>query len=54
VGLRTNLKDLVGQGWRPLIVGVLGEVFIAIITLGLVLWSYHQGVIVHARSPFDR
>lgn len=44
VGLRTNLKDLVGQGWRPLIVGVLGEVFIAIITLGLVFWSYNQGV----------
>jgi uncharacterized integral membrane protein (TIGR00698 family) len=44
VGLRTNLKDLVGQGWRPLVVGVLGEVFIAIITLGLVFWSYNHGV----------
>jgi uncharacterized integral membrane protein (TIGR00698 family) len=44
VGLRTNLKDLVGQGWRPLIVGVLGELFIAIITLGLVFWSYNHGV----------
>jgi uncharacterized integral membrane protein (TIGR00698 family) len=44
VGLRTNLKDLVGQGWRPLAVGVLGEVFIAIITLGLVYWSYNHGV----------
>ena len=44
VGLRTNLRDLVGQGWRPLIVGVLGEVFIAIITLGLVFWSYNHGV----------
>jgi uncharacterized integral membrane protein (TIGR00698 family) len=44
VGLRTNLKDLVGQGWRPLIVGVLGEIFIAIITLGLVFWSYNHGV----------
>jgi len=44
VGLRTNLKDLVGQGWRPLAVGVLGEVFIAIITLGLVFWSYNHGV----------
>jgi uncharacterized integral membrane protein (TIGR00698 family) len=42
VGLRTNLKDLVGQGWRPLIVGVLGEVFIA---LGLVYWSYNHGVV---------
>jgi uncharacterized integral membrane protein (TIGR00698 family) len=44
VGLRTNLKDLVGQGWRPLAVGILGEVFIAIITLGLVFWSYNHGV----------
>ena len=44
VGLRTNLKDLVGQGWRPLIVGVLGEIFIAIVTLGLVFWSYNHGV----------
>jgi len=44
VGLRTNLKDLVGQGWRPLAVGVLGEIFIAIITLGLVFWSYNHGV----------
>jgi uncharacterized integral membrane protein (TIGR00698 family) len=44
VGLRTNLKDLVGQGWRPLVVGVLGELFIALITLGLVFWSYNHGV----------
>ena len=44
VGLRTNLKDLVGQGWRPLVVGVLGEIFIALITLGLVFWSYNHGV----------
>jgi uncharacterized integral membrane protein (TIGR00698 family) len=45
VGLRTNMKDLVGQGWRPLAVGILGEVFIAIITLGLVFWSYNHGVV---------
>jgi uncharacterized integral membrane protein (TIGR00698 family) len=44
VGLRTNLKDLVGQGWRPLVVGILGEIFIALITLGLVFWSYNHGV----------
>jgi uncharacterized integral membrane protein (TIGR00698 family) len=44
VGLRTNLKDLVGQGWRPLAVGILGEIFIAIVTLGLVFWSYNHGV----------
>jgi uncharacterized integral membrane protein (TIGR00698 family) len=44
VGLRTNMKDLVGQGWRPLAVGILGEAFIALITLGLVFWSYNHGV----------
>jgi uncharacterized integral membrane protein (TIGR00698 family) len=44
VGLRTNLRDLVVQGWRPLVVGILGEVFIALITLGLVFWSYSHGV----------
>jgi uncharacterized integral membrane protein (TIGR00698 family) len=44
VGLRTNLHDLVGQGWRPLVVGVLGEIFIAVLTLGLVYWSYGHGV----------
>ncbi len=44
VGLRTNLKDLVVQGWRPLVVGVLGEIFIAAVTLGLVFWSYNHGV----------
>lgn len=44
VGLRTNLRDLVGQGWRPLAVGILGELFIAILTLGLVYWSYGAAV----------
>ena len=44
VGLRTNLRDLVGQGWRPLVVGILGEIFIALVTLGLVYWSYSHGV----------
>lgn len=44
VGLRTNLRDLTGQGWRPLIVGICGEIFIALITLGLVYWSYSHGV----------
>jgi uncharacterized integral membrane protein (TIGR00698 family) len=44
VGLRTNLRDLTGQGWRPLIVGILGEIFIALVTLGLVYWSYSHGV----------
>ena len=34
VGLRTQLRDLVSQGWRPILVGVLGEIFIALLTLG--------------------
>jgi uncharacterized integral membrane protein (TIGR00698 family) len=37
VGLRTNLRDLFKQGARPLIVGALGEVAIAAITLALVV-----------------
>ena len=37
VGLRTNLGDLGRQGARPFIVSALGEIAIAIITLGLVL-----------------
>jgi uncharacterized integral membrane protein (TIGR00698 family) len=40
VGLRTNLRDLLTQGWRPLVVGVLGEIAIAVITLGLILGAY--------------
>ncbi|QNI36142.1 YeiH family protein [Edaphobacter albus] len=44
VGLRTNLRDLTRQGWRPLIVGILGEIAIALITLGLVYVSYSYGV----------
>jgi uncharacterized integral membrane protein (TIGR00698 family) len=44
VGLRTNLKDLFRQGARPFIVGALGEIVIAAITLALVLGAdriYH-------------
>lgn len=36
VGLRTNLRELGKQGWRPFAVGAIGEIFIAILTLGLV------------------
>ena len=36
VGLRTNFRALSRQGVRPLAVGVLGEVLIAVLTLGLV------------------
>jgi uncharacterized integral membrane protein (TIGR00698 family) len=44
VGLRTNLKDLFKQGARPFVVGAVGEVAIAAITLLLVLGAdriYH-------------
>jgi uncharacterized membrane protein YadS len=36
VGLRTNLRELAKQGARPFLVGAIGEVVIAAITLGLV------------------
>jgi uncharacterized integral membrane protein (TIGR00698 family) len=36
VGLRTNLRELGKQGWRPFAVGAIGEVFIAFVTLGLI------------------
>jgi uncharacterized integral membrane protein (TIGR00698 family) len=37
IGLRTNIRALSNQGWRPLVVGVVGECAIAVLTLGLVL-----------------
>ena len=37
VGLRTNVRELAKQGWRPLIVGVVGECAIAVVTLVMVL-----------------
>jgi uncharacterized integral membrane protein (TIGR00698 family) len=37
VGLRTNFRDISRQGLRPFIVGALGEVLIACLTLGLVI-----------------
>lgn len=46
VGLRTQLRDLIRQGWRPILVGILGEIFIALLTLGMVLAVYH-----HAPNP---
>jgi uncharacterized integral membrane protein (TIGR00698 family) len=41
VGLRTNLRELSKQGTRPLIVGAVGEIVIALITLGLVFGADH-------------
>jgi len=37
IGLRTNIRTLSNQGWRPLVVGVVGECAIAALTLALVL-----------------
>jgi len=37
VGLRTNFREMRKQGVRPFIVGALGEVVIAALTLGMVL-----------------
>jgi uncharacterized integral membrane protein (TIGR00698 family) len=37
IGLRTDLRSLTSQGWRPLVVGVVGELTIAVLTLVLVL-----------------
>ncbi|MGB8011155.1 MAG: putative sulfate exporter family transporter [Terriglobales bacterium] len=37
VGLRTNIREMSKQGLRPFIVGALGEVLIACLTLGLVV-----------------
>src|SRR5215475_8302102 len=36
VGLRTNLRDLFKQGSRPFLVGAIGEIAIAVLTLGLI------------------
>jgi uncharacterized integral membrane protein (TIGR00698 family) len=41
VGLRTNLKDLFKQGARPFIVSAVGEIVIAVITLGLIVATDH-------------
>jgi uncharacterized integral membrane protein (TIGR00698 family) len=36
VGLRTSLRELGKQGWKPFAVGAIGEVFIALLTLVMV------------------
>jgi uncharacterized integral membrane protein (TIGR00698 family) len=41
VGLRTSIKDLSKQGLRPFLVGAIGEVVIAALTLGLVYGADH-------------
>ena len=37
VGLRTNLREMRKQGLRPFVVGAVGEIVIAALTLGMVL-----------------
>jgi uncharacterized integral membrane protein (TIGR00698 family) len=37
VGLRTNFRELKAQGLRPFAVGAIGEIVIAVVTLGMVL-----------------
>lgn len=44
VGFRSNLRELGRQGARPFVVGVIGEVAIALITLGLI---YGAGRVWH-------
>ncbi len=39
VGLRTDLREMRRQGIRPIVVGALGELLIALVTLILVLFS---------------
>jgi uncharacterized integral membrane protein (TIGR00698 family) len=36
IGLRTDIRAIVRQGWRPLVVGIAGEVAIAALTLALI------------------
>jgi uncharacterized integral membrane protein (TIGR00698 family) len=40
VGLRTNFREMSKQGLRPFIVGAVGEVLIACLTLGLVIGAH--------------
>jgi len=37
VGLRTNIRELGKQGWRPFVVGAVGEIGIAVVTLAIVV-----------------
>jgi uncharacterized membrane protein YadS len=43
VGLRTNFRQMSKQGLRPFVVGALGEVLIACLTLGLVIGANRIG-----------
>lgn len=41
VGLRTNVREMSRQGIRPFVVGAVGEIVIAVLTLGLVFGADH-------------
>jgi uncharacterized membrane protein YadS len=45
VGLRTDIREMKRQGFRPFIVGAVGEVAIAILTLGMVIVSTRVGAL---------
>jgi len=45
VGLRTNFRELRAQGLRPFAVGAIGEIVIALVTLGMVLIAANMGLI---------
>lgn len=48
VGLNTNIRELARSGWRPLVVAIVGLVTVAIVSLGLVLFTsrvLHWGVL---------
>jgi uncharacterized integral membrane protein (TIGR00698 family) len=36
IGLRTDVRAIARQGWRPLVVGVIGEIAIAALTLAMI------------------
>jgi uncharacterized integral membrane protein (TIGR00698 family) len=44
VGLSTDIRRLVAQGWRPLVVGTAGEIVIAVLTFGLVVGADRLGL----------
>ena len=50
VGLRTNVRELAGQGWRPLAVGVVGEFAIAVLTLAMVVAAARSPVLIPGRG----
>jgi uncharacterized membrane protein YadS len=41
VGLRTNFREMSKQGLKPFVVGALGEILIAVLTLSLVVGANH-------------